>query len=323
MNRTAGHTAISLAVAFLLATPIVLQAAEAARPAGTEFPAELVEFGPVSEKPLLAGTGTNTWDRMMRERGWILREDDQWHFWFTGYNFDIAKAEFLGYATSPDGIHWTRWLGNPLTTDGWVEDMCVVKRGDTYYMFAEGRDDISHLLTSKDRLHWEEQGNLDIRQTNGQPITAGPRGTPSAWLENDTWWLFYERNDLAVYAATSRDLTTWINVTDEPVIRRGPEAYDQHAVAVDQIIKHNGRYYAYYHASALPNWGEWSTCLAMSKNLVHWKKYPGNPVLPVNPAIPGASSGTVVHDGKGYRLYTTHPEVRVYLPKHETPAPQP
>ena len=25
----------------------------------------------------------------------------------------------------------------------------------------------------------------------------------------------------------------------------------------------------------------------------------------------------------GYRLYTTHPDVRVYLPKHETPAPQP
>ena len=42
--------------------------------------------------------------------------------------------------SQPDetGAGW-RWPGNPLTTDGWVKDMCVVRRGDTYYMFAEGR----------------------------------------------------------------------------------------------------------------------------------------------------------------------------------------
>jgi hypothetical protein len=256
MNRTPQRTLIAFTAVFLLAPPVAFQAAEAARTADPEFPPELVEFGPASEKPLLAGTGTNTWDRKMRERGWFMREEGQWHLWFTGYNDDLTDARFLGYATSPDGIHWTRWPGNPLTTDGWVEDMCVVKRGDT-------------------------------------------------------WWLFYERRDLAVYVATSRDLAM------------GPETYDRHAVAVDQIIKHKGRCYAYYHASELPKWGEWSTCLAMSKDLVHWKKYPGNPVLPVNPAMPGAGSGTVVHDGQGYRLYTTHPDVRVYLPEHETPAPKP
>lgn len=320
MNRTPRPTLVAICGACHLALLVPLGTAKAASPPGTEFPPELVEFGPMSEKPLLAGTGTNTWDAKMRERGWILREDGQWHLWFTGYNDGISKAKFLGYATSPDGINWTRWPGNPLTTDGWVEDMCVVKRGDTYYMFAEGRDDIAHLLTSKDRLHWQEQGDLDIRQPNGQPISAGPRGTPTAWLENDTWWLFYERRDLAVYAATSKDLATWTNVTDEPVIKMGPEPYDQHAVAVDQIIKHKGRYYAYYHASALPNWDAWSTCIAMSTDLVHWKKYPGNPVLPVNPALPGAGSGTVVHDGNGYRLYTTHPDVRVYFTRHEAPA---
>lgn len=316
-------TVISLTV-LLLSRLAALHAADtASKPGDPEFPPELVEFGPASEQPLIAGTGKNTWDRMMRERGWIMREDGRWHMWFTGYNYDITKAKCLGYASSPDGLSWTRWPGNPLTTEGWVEDMCVIKNGDTYYMFAEGKDDIAHLLTSKDRLHWQEQGDLDIRQTNGRPISAGPRGTPSAFFENDTWWLLYERGDLAVYAATSKDLKTWTNLSDEPVIKRGPETYDQHAVAVDQIIKHKGRYYAYYHASALPKWDEWSTCLAMSEDLVNWKKYPGNPILRVSPTMPGAGSGTIVHDGKGYRFYTTHPDVRVYLPKHETPAPGP
>lgn len=280
-----------------------------------EFPLELVDVVEAPNQPLLTGAGPGAWDMKMRERGWILRDGDTWHLWYTGYNDSLSDSRFLGYATSRDGLAWTRWPGNPLTRDGWVEDMCIVRHGDTYYMFAEGRDDIAHLLTSKDRVHWQEQGNLDIRQTNGQPIPPGPRGTPAVWVEQGVWWVFYEREDFAVFVATSKDLKVWTNVTDEPVISRGPDAYDRYAVAVDQIIKHQGRYYAYYHASALPKWGEWTTCMAVSDDLVHWKKYPGNPVLKVNPASPGASSGMVVHDGTRFRLYTTHPDVRVYLPR--------
>jgi hypothetical protein len=33
-----------------------------------------------------------------------------------------------------------------------------------------------------------------------------------------------EREDLAVFAATSKDLKVWTNVTDEPVLARGPGA---------------------------------------------------------------------------------------------------
>lgn len=285
-----------------------------------EFPPELVEFGPASEKPLFSGTDSQHWDKLIRERGWILREEDRWHLWYTGYNEELTKDRYLGYATSPDGLNWTRWSGNPLTKEGWVEDMCVVKQGDTYYMFAEGRGDIAQLLTSKDRVNWQNQGDLDIRQTNGQPISSGPRGTPTAWFENGTWWLFYERKDLAVYVATSKDMQQWTNVIDEPCIALGPNDYDRYAVAVDQIVKVDDRYFAYYHASALPNWGEWTTCIAMSEDLVHWTKYSKNPILPVNQASKSASSGTIVHDGQAWRLYTTHPDIRVYFPKQPAPS---
>jgi beta-1,2-mannobiose phosphorylase / 1,2-beta-oligomannan phosphorylase len=278
-----------------------------------EVPSELVAFGPRSAEALLAGTGTATWDRQIRERGWILREADGWHLWYTGYNPDLGDTKHLGYATSPDGIHWTRWPGNPLTTEGWVEDVCVVRQGDTYYMFAEGRDDIAHLLVSTDRVHWAERGNLDIRLANGRPISPGPRGTPAAWLENDTWWLFYEREDKAVFAATSKDTRVWTNVTDEPVLVPGPLEYDRDAIAVNQVLKYRGRYYAYYHSRARAHTDDWSTSLAVSDDLRHWRKYAGNPILPVDPASPGASSGTVVDDGSAFRLYTTHPDVRVHF----------
>lgn len=301
-----------------LALLTLCPAAAAAGADDHEFPAELVDFGPASTQPLLAGTGTDTWDRRMRERGWILREGNTWHLWYCGYNEDRSSAKFLGYATSCDGLRWTRSPCNPLDKEDWVEDMCVVRHGDVYYMFAEGRDDIAQLLTSSDRLHWKEQGVLDIRQSNGEPISAGPRGTPVAWVVNEKWYLLYERDDAAVWLASSADLHTWTNVQDAPVIQRGPEPYDQCAVAVDQVVAHQGRYYAYYHASALPDWAEWTTCLAVSEDLLHWKKYPANPVLPVASSDPERSSGIVVHDGTSYRLYTMHPDVRVHW---ATPAP--
>jgi hypothetical protein len=44
---------------------------------------------------------------------------------------------------------------------------------------------------------------------------------------------------------------------------------------------------------------------------VHWTKYAGNPLLPVDPEAPKRSSATLMHDGRRFRLYTTHPDVRV------------
>ena len=117
--------------------------------------------------------------------------------------------------------------------------------------------------------------------------------------------------DRGVWLATSRDLETFTNVSDEPVLACGPEPYDAQKIALDQILRYGGRYYAYYHASALEQGREWSTCIATSDDLVHWIKYRGNPVLPVDPEHPNRSSAMLVPDGSRHRLYTTHPDVRV------------
>ena len=281
-----------------------------------QFPPELVDFEPYQGNPVFAGTGKDTWDRTIRERGYILREGDTYHLWYTGYNHNRSDASYrntmsLGYATSPDGLHWTRYGDNPIFDESWTEDMMVLKHGDTYYMFAEGLHDIAHMLTSTDRVHWRDHGRLDVRQTNGKPLSPGPYGTPTVWVEGDRWHLFYERRDLGIWLATSADRTIWTNVQDTPVIPLGPGAYDKHAVAMNQLVKHGERYYAYYHANTDPKWrGPWTTNVAVSEDLIHWTKYAKNPIIPTN-----HSSGTLVHDGRQYRLYTTHPDVRVYFPK--------
>ncbi|MBX6311655.1 MAG: glycosylase [Isosphaeraceae bacterium] len=299
----------ALTLTFTLPATLFPEAVQAPAPA-PDFPPSIVAWVLDPAEPVFTGAGGDAWDRKIRERGWIMIEDGTYHLWYTGYNDDRSPLRLLGHATSPDGLHWTRDPANPLVTDSWVEDMCVVKRDGTYYMFAEGKDDIAHLLTSTDRIHWTEHGPLDIRRTSGEPISPGPRGTPTVWVEGDTWYLFYERSDQGVWLATSKDRKVWTNVSDDPVLAMGPEPYDRYAVAVDQVLKRDGYYYAYYHANAHKPWKDWTTCVARSRDLIHWEKYPGNPIIDHN-----WSSGILVEGPRGTWFYTMHPEVRRFRPQ--------
>jgi hypothetical protein len=274
-------------------------------------PREFVKFEAYEGNPVFTGRGPGHWDALIRERGWILREADGYHLWYTGYDPKQPEKMSLGYATSPDGIAWTRHAENPIYDEGWIEDIMIVPLDGTYYMFAEGRGDRAYLLTSTDKIHWTAKGTLDIRLANGEPLTPGPFGTPTAYHEAGTWYLFYERDDEAIWLAKSTDMKTWTNVQDAPVIERGPDAYDQAMLALDQIVKHEGRYYAWYHGlipESSPQ--EWTSAISVSEDLVHWQKYSGNPVLRDD-----QSSPVLVHDGERYRLYTMHPEVHLHLPK--------
>lgn len=293
----------------LLAIVLLAASANAADP----FPRELTHFEPIAGNPVFEAAGDGHWDVKIRERGWILRDGDQWRMWYTGYDGTRPGQKMLGYATSSDGLKWKRHPGNPIYRDHWVEDMCIVALDGTLYMFAEGEQDRAQLLTSRDGISWTRVGRLDIRLKNGEPIPDGPYGTPTVWYEDGTWNLFYERGDKGIWLSRSRDLKVFTNIQDEPVILPGPDEFDQDLIAMNQVVKHDGRYYAVIHGSKKPaDPGKpslWATGLAMSTDLVNWTKYPGNPLRPVSE---NKSSGLLIHDGKQFRLYTMHNRVDMH-----------
>jgi hypothetical protein len=70
-----------------------------------EFAKEMVEFVPYSHNPLFSGTNADTWDELIRERGYIMFESGLYKMWYTGYNIgylknsnpqDPVKAEIMG-----------------------------------------------------------------------------------------------------------------------------------------------------------------------------------------------------------------------------------
>ena len=220
-----------------------------------DFPDSIVRWKPAQADPVFKGEGGRAWDRKIRERGWVEFADGKYHLWYTGYNDDRSKLRLLGHATSADGLSWERDRANPVFGGSWVEDVCLAGHDGTYYLFAEGKDDVAHLLASTDRVHWEDRGSLDIRKADGEPIGPGPYGTPTAFFEDGVWNLFYERGDQGVWLARSRDMKVWTNVQDDPVLAKGPDAYDREAIAVNQVVKRDGVYYAFYHANAHRNPG--------------------------------------------------------------------
>lgn len=304
---------IAAALAHAAAAQIQSATAEKSPVEAAEFPPELVHWSPSPENPIFTAEGPGHWDVKIRERGWILRDHEGYRLWFTGYDGTREGIKWLGYATSPDGVHWNRSPKNPIYRDRWVEDMMIVHRGDTYYMFAEGAAaNHAEMLTSKNGTDWKWEGELDVRLADGKRAAPKPCGTPAVWVENDVWYLFYEWLDKGVWLATTKAPLSrvWTNVRDEPVLRPGPTAYDKEMIAADQIIKYGDAYFAFYHGSgsgaAVPR--AWNTDIARSTDLVHWRKYPGNPIIDDN-----KSSGIVVPMGRGnFRLYTMHDRVDLF-----------
>jgi hypothetical protein len=280
------------------------------------IPKELTSFAPAAGNPVFIAQGEDHWDVKIRERGWIMFDKNAadgtaaWRMWYTGYDGTRGGQKKLGLATSLDGVKWTPHPENPLYDDVWVEDLMIVPHDGTLYMFAEGKGDQSHLLKSTDGVAWHRVGVLDVRKADGRPIEPGPYGTPTAFYENGVWNLFYERRDAGIWLATSRDMKVWTNVSDDPVMIPGPDKFDLDLIAMNQVFKHKGRYYASIHGSKAGS-KLWASGLAESDDLRTWKKYPGNPLRPISE---NKSSGLFIHDGKQFRFYTMHDQVHVHYP---------
>ena len=66
---------------------------------------------------VLTPGGTGTWDATHVAQGSVVRNPGGgWELWYSGGNG--ASNQGIGHATSPDGIAWTKDLGNPITELG-------------------------------------------------------------------------------------------------------------------------------------------------------------------------------------------------------------
>ncbi|GEM_PF-2289437 len=271
---------------------------------GTFFiaPSALVNFTPSPGNPVLNPGAPGSWDENIRERGWVMYENGVYYMWYGGwqgaYNLSVPQLLKLGYASSTDGINWTKHSANPVHSQNWTEDVVVVKDGNTYYLYAEneytgdGDGALIDLYTSTDRINWARYGT--VLRPSGSGWEAGDVGTPTVWKEGNTWYMLYEGLGAGfagqVGLATSSDGKNWTRYANNPVLSHANASRD---IAIDSIIKINGVYYAYGHYDSGGH--DWVGGLFTSTNLTSWTAYPDNPIVYNSPVI--------VDAGAKYYLY--------------------
>jgi beta-1,2-mannobiose phosphorylase / 1,2-beta-oligomannan phosphorylase len=126
----------------------------------------------------------------------------QFRMWYSGGEQNEPNA--IGYATSPDGLHWSKHAENPIfepaRTHDWekhkVTGCHVEKRGDWFVMFFIGfRDEPTAqigIARSKDGVSgWQRHPDNPIIRLGRGRWDHDACYKPSVLFDGDKWWLWY------------------------------------------------------------------------------------------------------------------------------------
>jgi hypothetical protein len=179
----------------------------------------------------------------------VLFKDNEYHMWYSG--IDFIDDNRIGYATSPDGIDWTKDSLNPMIDHGnpgsWDDEEVihpfVIYENDTLKMYYNGHDGNTQRIlyaTSIDGRVWN-------RYTQHPMLEPGFGGT---WDSNELgplsvvhhenfyhmWYTGWNYADfIQIGYATSLNGTDWTK--DSVVLGHGdPGEWDDGAVALPFIM---------------------------------------------------------------------------------------
>lgn len=164
---------------------------------------------------------------------------------------DKRGTSSIGYATSDDGVHFTRRAvpvlapEAPYEKGGGVEDPRVVKIGGEYLMTYTGYNNVDGvgpdhkdaqlcLATSTDLLHWQRQGVMMPAYKGKWNVGWTKSGAIVTEMIQGKYWMYYlgDARELGsqMGLAVSEDLRHWTDATSEPVLRSRPHTFDARVV---------------------------------------------------------------------------------------------
>jgi hypothetical protein len=163
--------------------------------------------------------------------------------WFAGK--DLLRYN-IGYATSPDGVVWTKHPQNPVLTagaEGAPDDADVVSphvlyQNGLFHMWYAGRGETNQIFyaTSPDGVQWTKHPNNPVLDLGGNyDWDNGEIAAPSViWTgaRFEMWYQAYSRGTLKHYIghAWSLDGYTWTKDTLNPVVGLESYAWDGYSI---------------------------------------------------------------------------------------------
>lgn len=282
--------------------------------------------------PIFMVGNTNTWDNFAVS-GPVVLFDSSWsdstryRMWYTGNDGFVSR---MGYATSPDGLLWSKFVGNPILDAGppgsWDVGYCDVQsvlfdstRNDSvkYQLWYTGWEGdiwrVGHAI-SPDGITWTKDSANPV-------LNAGPTGSwddrgvadPAVQRNGATYQMWYWGFDGAVgrigYASSPNGIV-WTKYQGNPVIdvealgSWDSQLWGYTRVLFDSSWSDSTRYRMWYtgYDGVLSRIG-----YATSPDGISWTKDPANPVL--NVGLPGTWEDNLVfdasllHDTQGFRMW--------------------
>lgn len=243
-----------------------------------------------SENPVLNVGSAGAWDDTVLTVPTVLYGNSTYHLWYTGFDGTYYR---IGYATSSDGVNWTKIPSAPVVDLGppgsWDDERCVypfvMKDGTTYKMWYTGFDGSAARIlyaTSSDGISWSKNPNpvLDI----GSPSSWDDEAVDSSVVIKDggeyKMWYYAHGNAWRIGYANSTDGINWVKYPGNPILNLGPSSsWDDFAVAFPWVIKEGPLYKMWYGGRADAGGLTYRIGYATSTDGLNWIKYPGNPVM--------------------------------------------
>ncbi len=277
---------------------------------------------------------------------WVIKEGATYKMWYTagGFNYptDTLLRSRICYATSLDGINWTKYAGNPVLDvsyiGGWdslgVETVSVIIDSlapltEKYKMWYAGqyfnsyRYDIGYAY-SADGINWTKhtspvmQVGVSTQWDNG--FLEGPSVIKDAGIYK-MWYCGYDvvidgsgtDGHTSVGYATSLDGINWTKYAGNPILTTGINTWDSINVQDPHVIKVGGMYYMWYGGGASYSYYDQQVGFATSSDGIHWTKSIANPVLTRGSTgswdATLSSFPSVINDGGIYKMWYTGRDV--------------
>jgi predicted GH43/DUF377 family glycosyl hydrolase len=212
-----------------------------------------------------------SWDSGSVQEPWVIYENGEYKMWYTGQQLTTQSitVQSIGYATSPDGIQWTKYSDNPVLTAGksgdwddkWVYRPVVVSTGSKYMMYYSGRSNAGTTGTqvgvalSNDGIHWDKQGpasafsKLTLSRSGWDSYSqflGGVLKTGAGYML--AYYGSSATNDpYQIGLASSSDGISWFPYPDNPAITYGSSgSWNDGGVRHPVLIAVGDKYYVYY-----------------------------------------------------------------------------
>ncbi|MEE9506990.1 MAG: hypothetical protein V3V98_07595, partial [Thermoplasmata archaeon] len=210
--------------------------------------------------PILGGGGPADWDGSGVGMPSVLFDGTGYKMWFFGVNFDTS-ATGIGYATSPDGITWSKHPGNPVLNPGFaqwdhgINAGRVVYRGGQYEMWYTGNSPTGAgqigYATSPDGISWSKYAGNPVL-TVGSPgdWDDSTVGIPSVTFNGTGFEMWFTGQDSSgtfrIGYATSPDGVNWVKYGSNPIFEGSPGEWDGSHVTGPFVILDAGGYHMWF-----------------------------------------------------------------------------